>query len=55
MIQNNVIRSDDPQAVEKLQAKLDKLTKHKCVAENKRRFVDKTFHSLDILDVLVYK
>lgn len=26
MIQNNVIRSDDPQAVEKLQAKLDKLT-----------------------------
>ena len=27
----------------------------KCVAENKRRFVDKTFHSLDILDVLVYK
>ena len=27
MIQNNVIRSDDPQAVEKLQAKLDKLTK----------------------------
>lgn len=26
MIQNNAIRSDDPQAVEKLQAKLDKLT-----------------------------
>ena len=25
-IENNVIRSDDPQAVEKLQAKLDKLT-----------------------------
>ena len=26
MMQNHVIRSDDPQAVEKLQAKLDKLT-----------------------------
>ena len=25
----------------------------RCVEENKRRFVDKTFHSLDILQVLV--
>lgn len=27
----------------------------RCVEENKRRFIDKTFHSLDILEVLVYK
>jgi len=26
----------------------------RCVAENKRRFVDKTFHSLDILEVMGY-
>jgi hypothetical protein len=38
MIQNNVIRSDDPQAVEKLQAKLDKLTKQ-------QRLLQETRHS----------